>query len=801
MTNTQTESLAGKPVANRDTSGAGAQIRSGNNTNFIREIVETDLKAGLHDGRVSTRFPPEPNGYLHIGHAKSICLNFGLARDFRGHCNLRFDDTNPTTEDVEYVESIQRDIHWLGFDWEDRLYFASDYFEPLYAYAVKLIKDGKAYVDSQTEEEIRLNRGTVTEPGKESPYRNRSVKENLDLFEKMRAGEFEDGAHVLRAKMDMASLNMKARDPLLYRIRHAHHYRTGDTWCIYPMYDFAHPLSDAIESITHSLCTLEFDNNREIYDWVLENTVGDPRPHQYEFARLVLDYTVLSKRKLLELVKGNYVDGWDDPRMPTIAGLRRRGITPEAIRDFAERIGVAKANSRVDIAMLEYSIRDDLNYRAPRVMGVLDPLKVTITNYPEGDVEWIDAPYWPHDVPREGSRKVPFSRTIYIEQNDFMENPPKKFHRLTPGQEVRLRYAYIIRCDRVIKDEATGRIVELQCTYDPESRGGNAVDGRKIKGTIHWVSAEHSIPVEVRLYDRLFTVANPDDAEKDFRELLNPESLVVIEGGRVEPSILEDAPDTRYQFERQGYFWRDPVDSSADTLVFNRIISLRDSWGKIVQSEEKDVQVKDEAVRRSRSNGDLDAAKSLEEKADPVESLSPEKRERLVRYTRDLNLQLDDALILVGDRSLISFFEEAIEAHNNPQGVANWVINEVLREVKNRSIGDLPFTGAAIGKLVELIDTGAITGRIAKDVFAEMIENGSEPDVIVREKGLLQLSDSSELEAAVDRIIEAFPEKRDQYRQGKTGLIGFFIGRLMQETEGRANPETARDLFIRKLGA
>ncbi len=801
MSLSQTESITDKTVSNADLSGAKLEGRSGSTTNFIREIIEADLKAGLHDGRVRTRFPPEPNGYLHIGHAKSICLNFGLARDYNGKCNLRFDDTNPTTEDLEYVEAIQRDVRWLGFDWEDRLFFASDYFEALYNYAVKLIKDGKAYVDSQTEEEIRLNRGTVTEPGKESPYRNRTVEENLDLFQRMRAGEFKDGEHVLRAKMDMASQNMKARDPLLYRIRHATHYRTGDKWCIYPMYDFAHPLSDAIESITHSLCTLEFDNNREIYDWVLDNTVGDPRPHQYEFARLALDYTVLSKRKLLELVKGGHVDGWDDPRMPTIAGMRRRGITPEAIRDFAERIGVAKANSRVDIALFEHSIRDDLNYRAPRVMGVLDPLKVTITNYPEGEVEWLDAPYWPHDVPREGSRKVPFCRTIYIERDDFMENPPKKFHRLSPGQEVRLRYAYIIKCERVIKDESTGQIVELFCTYDPESRGGNAPDGRKIKGTIHWVSAEHAVPVEVRLYDRLFTVPNPDEVETDFRELLNPESLVVKEGCMVEPSILDDDPETRYQFERQGYFWRDPVDSKPDKLVFNRIISLRDSWGKIVQAEQKDAEVKKDEARRRSAKEKLEPVRTSEEKSDPVATLSPDKRERLTRYTQEMNLQKDDALILVENRKLSAFFEEAIRAHNNPKSVANWIINEVLRETKNRPIDDFPFTGEQIGKLVELIDGGVITGRIAKDVFAEMLETGRDPVAIVNDKGLRQLTDTSELEAMVDRILDAHPDKREQYRQGKTGLIGFFLGRLMQETGGRANPETARDLFVKKLDA
>ncbi|MDI9549416.1 MAG: glutamine--tRNA ligase/YqeY domain fusion protein, partial [Chloroflexota bacterium] len=456
---------------------------------FIREIIREDMRKGTYGGKVLTRFPPEPNGWLHIGHAKSITLNFGVAAEFGGLCNLRFDDTNPETEDPAFVEAIQRDIRWLGFDWDDRLYFASDYFDQFYEFAVQLVKMGKAYVDSLSEEEIREYRGTVLTPGRPSPYRVRSVEENLDLLARMRRGEFPDGAHVLRAKIDMASPNMKKRDPLLYRIRHAHHYRTGDKWCIYPFYDYAHPLSDAIEGITHSICTLEFENNREIYDWLVDNLIEPPQPRQYEFARLNLDYTVMSKRKMLQLVNEGYVSGWDDPRMSTIAGLRRRGITPEAIRTFSEKVGVAKANSRVDIALLEYCIRDDLNYRAPRVMCVLRPLKVVITNYPEGQVEQLDAPYWPHDVPKEGSRPVPFSREIYIERDDFMEDPPKSFYRLAPGREVRLRYAYIIRCDEVIKDPQTGEVTELRCTYDPATQGGAAPQGRKVRGAIHWVSA------------------------------------------------------------------------------------------------------------------------------------------------------------------------------------------------------------------------------------------------------------------------------------------------------------------------
>ena len=554
---------------------------------FIREIVDEDLKANKHEGRVATRFPPEPNGYLHIGHAKSICLNFGVAIEYRGTCNLRFDDTDPSGEDVEYVESIKSDVRWLGFDWGDRLFYASDYFDQLYQYAVQLIKEGKAYVCSLSPDEIREYRGTLTEPGRDSPYRTRSVKENLDLFEGMRAGEFEEGTHVLRAKIDMASPNVNMRDPTLYRIKKVPHYRTGNKWCIYPMYDFTHCLSDSIEGITHSLCTLEFENNRPLYDWVLDELNVDCHPQQIEFARLNLSYTVLSKRKLVELVEGGYVTGWDDPRMPTVAGMRRRGYTPESIRNFCERIGVAKRDSIVDIALLEHYIREDLNQRAPRVMGVLRPLRLVIDNYPEDQVEELDGPYHPQD-PSMGSRKVPFSRVLYIEREDFHEDPPKKFFRLAPGREVRLRYAYYVKCVRVVKDEQTGEVVEVHCTYDPETRGGWSPDGRKVKGTIHWVSAAHSLPAEVRLYDRLFQIANPS-GEKDganFTTYLNPSSLETLTSSRVEPSLSGASPGSRYQFERLGYFCVDSVDSSDGALVFNRTVTLRDSWAKIASKEE-----------------------------------------------------------------------------------------------------------------------------------------------------------------------------------------------------------------------
>jgi len=549
--------------------------------NFIRNIIDEDMRTGKWDGRVVTRFPPEPNGYLHIGHAKAICLNFGLAIEYGGRYHLRFDDTNPAKEDVEYTDSIQEDIRWLGFDWGEHLYHASDYFEQLYEYALQLIKKGKAFVCDLTPDEIREYRGTLTKPGRESPYRNRSVEENLDLFQRMRAGEFEDGSRSLRAKIDMASPNLNMRDPILYRIRRVPHHRTGDAWCIYPMYDYTHCLSDSIERITHSICTLEFEDHRPLYDWVLDE-LGVYHPQQIEFARLNLTYTVMSKRRLLELVEKGRVSGWDDPRMPTIAGLRRRGYTPEAIRDFCERIGVAKADSTVDIALLEHCLRDDLNQRAPRVMGVLRPLRVVIDNYPEDQVEYLEAPYFPDDPPKMGHRRVPFSRVLYIERDDFMEDPPRKFFRLAPGREVRLRFAYYITCRSVVKDEHTGEIVEVHCTYDPETRGGWSPDGRRVRGTLHWVSAPHALTAEARLYDRLYTEPNPTGDESE----LNPDSLETLTC-RVEPSLAEAAPGARYQFERLGYFCVDIKDSGADRLVFNRTVPLRDSWAKIAKAQKK----------------------------------------------------------------------------------------------------------------------------------------------------------------------------------------------------------------------
>ncbi|CAN5613988.1 glutamine--tRNA ligase/YqeY domain fusion protein [soil metagenome] len=757
--------------------------------NFITDIISEDLASGGCE-RVVTRWPPEPNGYIHIGHAKAINLNFGIAQDYGGRCSLRFDDTNPATEDSEYVEAIKRDIRWLGFDWGDNLFFASDYFGQLYEHAVTLIERGLAYVDSLSEAEIRDYRGTITAPGRESPYRNRSVADNLGLLERMRRGEFAEGAHVLRAKIDMAHPNMVMRDPILYRIRHTHHYRTGDAWHIYPLYDFAHGLCDAIEGVTHSLCTLEFETRRELYDWFVTRLYEPPRPHQYEFGRHAIEYTVTGKRKLIELVKDGHVSGWDDPRLPTIAGLRRRGVTPAAIHDFNNRIGVSKQNSSVSIALLEHSIRDDLNFKAPRVMAVLEPLKVIISNYPAGKAEELSASYWPHDVPKEGSRGVPFSRELYIERGDFEEHPPQGFKRLSPGGEVRLRYAYVIRCDEVIKD-AAGQVSELRCSYDPATLGAPP-PGRKVKGTVHWLSAGHALPAELRLYDRLFRVAKPDAGERPFTDYLNPESLVVRRGF-VEPSVGDDPKDSRYQFERQGYFMQDPIDSRPGALVFNRIVTLRDSWAKAT---------KDKPAERAAAKAEPKAAAGAASEGaprDPLLDFSPEQRARFARYRGDLSLSRDDAALLAGDSSFAAFFEGALERHGNAQGVANWTVNEVRRAFKERSAEDLSLEPADLGALVALVDEGTITRRVAKEVFAAMMETGGDPREIVREKGLEQVADEAALEPLVDGLVATNPDKVEAYRGGKTGLLSFFVGQVMRETQGKANPQLVQELVTRKL--
>jgi glutaminyl-tRNA synthetase len=758
-------------------------------SNFIREIVESDLDSGKHS-TVITRFPPEPNGYLHIGHAKSIVLNFGIAADYDGTCHLRFDDTNPETEDVEYAESIKESVRWLGYDWGDKLFHASDYFEQFYEYALKLIRQSDAYVCSLSEEEIREFRGTVTEPGRESPYRSRSVEENLDLFRRMRAGEFPEGAHVLRARIDMASVNMKMRDPLLYRIKHAHHYRSGDAWCIYPMYDFAHPLEDAIENITHSLCTLEFDNNRELYDWVLEHCL-DPdevpkRPRQYEFSRLNLDYTVMSKRKLLTLVKEGDVNGWDDPRMPTLAGMRRRGVPAEAIRTFCEKVGVTKTEGRVDLSLFEHVLRDDLNYRAPRVMAVTRPLKVVITNYPEARTEWLPADYWPHDIPKEGAREIPFTRELYIEADDFMEEPPSDFFRLAPDREVRLRYGYLITATDIIKDE-TGRITEVQATYDPETRGGDAPDGRKVKGTIHWVSASEGIPAEFRLYDRLFSHADPEADGVLLTDRLNPESMVITHGV-VEPSVREDAADARYQFERLGYFWRDPVESIPDKLIFNRIVTLRDSWTKKKAPAHQPATPK--KARKAASPG---------ERKDPVDLLDEAGKTRFDTLTSGLQIGREEAAAIAADEVLTTYMFEAAQQSEHRRDLANWLVHEVKRELNDRSLRTVPFPSTRFAELVELVKSGTINSSAGQEVLAAMFDGVSSPEQIVEDRGLRQVSSDDALLPIVDEVLAEFPDKVAEYRGGKHGLMGFFTGQVMRRSSGAANPARTKELLSEKL--
>jgi glutaminyl-tRNA synthetase len=777
---------------------------------FIRQIILKDLDAGMHPEGVVTRFPPEPNGFLHIGHAKSIVLNFGIAAEFgaaggrlpgRARCHLRFDDTNPTTEDIRYVEAIQEDVRWLGYDWGEHLYFASDEFEAMYGFAQELIRKGLAYVDSQSDEAIREGRGTVTMAGVPSPFRDRSVEENLDLFTRMRAGEFENGSHVLRARIDLASPNMLMRDPVLFRIRHAEHYRTGDAWCIYPLYDFAHPLEDALEGVTHSLCTLEFENNRELYDWVIEHTSVPYRPRQYEFARLNLDYAVMSKRKLLRLVREGDVSGWDDPRMLTLAGLRRRGFTPDSIRSFCEMIGVARSDSRVDMGKLEYSIRDDLNGKAPRVLCVLHPLKVILENWPEGEREVLDAPYFPHDVPLEGSRAVPLTRELFIDREDFSENPPPGFRRLVPGGEVRLRHAGVIRCEQVIKD-ASGAVVELRCTLLPEGVEDDHGTEARPRGTIHWVSASESLACEVRLYDRLFTVSDPDSASAEgeeasaddaFRSFLNPHSLTVVEGARVEPSVLEDASETRYQFERVGYFWRDPVDSLPGRLVFNRIVTLRDSWARALQRGEGDSQASTPPrVERVHASEPGDRP--------PV---PPEVQARAERLEIELGLGAVEAEILARDPRTEAYFRAAWVAGGGPASggvpraltLANWMIHELPAVQEGRSLEELPLMPASLAELVDLVEDGTLSSTGAKQILGVLARDGGRPQELVERMGLTQIRDEAVLQEAALRILSANPEKVTAYRAGKVGLMGFFVGQVMRETAGRADPERVTEIL------
>jgi len=738
---------------------------------FLRVKVEEDLKSGKYK-EVVTRFPPEPNGFPHIGHAKSICINFGIAKDYDGHCNLRMDDTDPKKEDTKYVEALKDAVQWLGFDWGDSVHYTSDYFPKIYDYALQLIKMGKAYVDSLDEEEIREYRGTVKKAGKRSKYATRSVEENLELFAGMKKGQFKDGEHVLRAKIDMSASNMKMRDPLLYRIRHATHFRAGDVWSIYPLYDFAHCLSDYIEGVSHSICTLEFENNRDIYNWVLD-TLGlkDHRPYQHEFARLGINYTVMSKRKLLELVEAGKVEGWDDPRLPTIAGYKRRGYTPESILNFCETIGIAKANSMVDVAQLEFCIRDDLNSKVPRVMAVLDPLKVTLINY-EGEEE-IDASYYPHDVPKEGSRKLPFSSTLYIEREDFMERPSKGYFRLTPTQPVRLKHAYIISCKEIIKD-AKGNIIEIKAEYYPSSKSGQDTSAIKVKSAIQWLSKKDAKKIEIRLYERLFSCEMPQGAED-----LNPNSLKIIKEAFVEPAVINDKISQRFQFERQGYFYTDPIDYSDEKPVFNKIVGLKDSWAKKTKKETPKVQEK-----KAQIDGE-------------VVAMNEEQQALFDTYSKEFKLNFEVANTLARDAKLSSFYEASLNVLSSPIALANIISNEVAREFKQGK--EIKFNAKQIATLIKMVDDETISNKIAKQVFEEMCKSGENPKKIVKAKGLVQISDPVIIGKIIDEVIEKNPVNLEKFKAGNTKLLGFFVGQVLKATGGKANPKVVNTLVGERL--
>jgi glutaminyl-tRNA synthetase len=762
--------------------------------NFIADVIEADLAARRVKGQVVTRFPPEPNGFLHIGHAKSILLNFGLARGFGGRTHLRFDDTNPVTEETEYVEAIEGDVRWLGGDWGQHLYYASDFFDRMYECAERLVREGKAYVDTQTQDQIREQRGSFERPGVNSPFRDRPPAESLDLLRRMRAGEFPDGAMVLRARIDMAHANVLMRDPLLYRIRHASHHRTGDRWCIYPMYDYAHPLEDAFEGVTHSICTLEFESNRELYDWVLDNLgPWEPRPRQYEFARLALGYTVLSKRKLLQLVQEKRVSGWDDPRMPTIAGMRRRGVTPEALREFADRIGVAKNNSLVDIGKLEFAIRGDLEDRSPRALAVLSPLPVTLTNWPAGRLEELDLPWWPGEPARGGSRKVPFSGALLVDRDDFALDPPKDWKRLAPGREVRLAGAYVIRCDAADRD-ASGAITGLRCTVDLASLGAD----RKVAGTVHWVDAARSIPAQVRLYDRLFRVEQPD-AEPSFLDALNPDSLSVATGARTEPALAKAAPGDRYQFLRQGYFFADPVDSRPGAPVWSRTITLKDTWAaKAAQKpaeparrprEKKEAAPTGGAPRRSRAEA------RAEGRADDPALLA-----RYAFYLMELGLSQDEADLLTADAATAAWFDAALAAKAKPATVARWLLNDLSGLAGDRPLGALPLDGAAFGRFAALVDAGRVTAAGAKTLLADLVASGGDPVARLTALGLEKVEDQGAVEAAVAKVLAAQAREVERYRAGEKKLLGVLLGAAMKETGGAADAALVRQVLQAKLG-
>ncbi|MYI07271.1 MAG: glutamine--tRNA ligase/YqeY domain fusion protein, partial [Gemmatimonadetes bacterium] len=740
-----------------------------------------DLKTGKYGGRVVTRFPPEPNGFLHIGHAKAICLNFGIAAEHPGgRCHLRLDDTNPDTEKSEFVEAMKEDIRWLGYDWGEHLYHASDYFGALYRYAMVLIDKGLAYVDSSTEAEIRERRGSVTTPGTNSPYRDRTVEENRDLFERMRAGEFPDGSHVLRAKIDMAHRNMVMRDPLLYRIRHSHHYRQGDDWPIYPMYDFAHCLSDSLERVTHSLCTLEFENNREIYDWLLEHVdAPPPRPEQTEFAPLVLDYVVTSKRRLKELVRAGRVRGWDDPRMPTLAGLRRRGVTPEAIRTLCDMVGVARAQSRIDAGKFEYAVRDDLNRRAPRAFCVLDPLRVVLTNYPEGSEETFSAPALPGGSDGHPVRNLPFGREILMEREDFAENPPPGYRRLVPGGEVRLKYAYVIRCDEVVRD-ADGGVAELRCSVDHATRGGVAPTGRRVRGAVHWVAADHAVRAEVRLIDRLFV--EPEPPPDDFMRAFNPESERVVPGALAEPGLADAAPGAHYQFERLGYFFSDPVDCVDGRLVFNRTVTLRDSW----------------AARSGRTPSSGAAAGASRRKVPPrdtrrpapEQSLHTDTERRRFREAVSLGATEAAAASLARSQPLLEIFGAARGTY--PEGsasIAAWLVNEITRLTGSDPEARLErLEPAALADLARAVDGGVVSHRQGRTIIAELLRRGGSFEDARAGLDLSEIGDEATLRALLEEILAEYPDKAAAYRNGQKGLLGFFVGEVMKRSRGKADP-------------
>jgi len=749
---------------------------------FLRRIVETDLQNNKYQ-KVITRFPPEPNGFPHIGHAKSISINFGIAKDYDGLCNLRMDDTNPTKEDTAYVEALKDAVTWLGYEWIDDVKYTSDYFDKIYDWAVELIKMDKAYVDSLEEEEIREYRGTVTSAGKRSKYASRTIEENLDLFEKMKNGEFKDGQHILRAKIDMSASNMKLRDPLLYRIRNVEHFRAGNKWCIYPMYDFAHCLSDYIEGVTHSLCTLEFENNRDIYNWVLDTLqLTPPRPYQHEFARLGINYTVMSKRKLLELVNEKLVSGWDDPRLPTIAGYKRRGYTPQSILNFCDTIGIAKANSMVDVSQLEFCIRDDLNKKVPRVMCVVNPLKVTITNY-EGS-EDIEASYYPHDVPKEGNRNLPFGKTIYIDKNDFSEHPDKGYFRLTPTQSVRLKYAYIITVQEIIKD-ANDEIIELKVTYAKDSKSGSDTSGIKVKSAIQWVEKESAKKVELRIYDRLFKTEAPQGIED-----INPNSLTIIKDALIEPAVITDKIDERFQFEREGYFYAEPVDYTNEKPVFNKIVGLKDSWNNNKKSEDKKPS---KATQTKKEN-------KVQIKGDVV-AMSNDEQALFDKYTKEYKLNSEVANILARDEILSNFYTQSLEQFNSPISLANIVANEVAKELKSKSLSELKFNAVQIATLVKMIEDETISSKIAKQVFEEMVKSGSNPEQIVKDKGLVQISNPDEILPIIDEVISKNPDNVAKYKDGNNKLFGFFVGQVLKATGGKANPKVVNELVKKQLDA